>query len=166
MGEGTERNPFDRAVHLLAARRHTSWELRNKLKQRGFGVEEIDSALSRLRELNYLDDDAALKIWTEELALNSTLSRIKAVTRLMGRSVPHAEAEAAVREAWSDEIERSHAQATLTKMLRSEPTLPETGKGRARLFRRLRGQGFDTEAVQDTLRSLRGTESDEHGYWE
>ena len=47
---------YDKALQLLALRAHFSAQLAAKLRQRGFLEGEIEDALSRLREVGYLDD--------------------------------------------------------------------------------------------------------------
>ena len=49
---------YQRALRRLARRDHSEDELRRALRTRGHTDEEIDQALIRLREQNYLDDDA------------------------------------------------------------------------------------------------------------
>ena len=46
----------DSAFRLLARRDHTRWELKVKLRQKGFGKNDIAEALARCEELGYLDD--------------------------------------------------------------------------------------------------------------
>lgn len=49
---------MDSGLRLLAGRAHSRAELRHKLARRGYEADEVDSALSRLAELGYLDDAA------------------------------------------------------------------------------------------------------------
>ena len=47
---------FDYAVRALADRACSSGELRFKLKRRAASLSDIDSAITRLKDLGYLDD--------------------------------------------------------------------------------------------------------------
>lgn len=47
---------LDSGLRLLGRRAHSRAELRQKLARRGHEAEEVDSALSRLAEMGYLDD--------------------------------------------------------------------------------------------------------------
>jgi len=49
--------PLATAVRLLARRDHSEWELRSKLKQKGFAADEIDTALERVKDEGYIDDE-------------------------------------------------------------------------------------------------------------
>lgn len=47
----------DAALRLLANREHSSFELRNKLVQRGYGQEEIEAAIQCLQQESLLSDE-------------------------------------------------------------------------------------------------------------
>jgi regulatory protein len=49
--------PFDCALRVLALRDHSEWELRRKLKLKGYDDEAgVEGTVARLKELGYLDD--------------------------------------------------------------------------------------------------------------
>jgi regulatory protein len=50
------RSALDSAFRMLARRDHTGREMAIKLRQKGFDRDAIEAALSRCRELGYLDD--------------------------------------------------------------------------------------------------------------
>ena len=54
-----EKTALVQAVDLLARQEQSEKKLRDKLKIRGYGAEEIDAAIARLKERHYLDDEAA-----------------------------------------------------------------------------------------------------------
>jgi regulatory protein len=47
---------FDAGLNLLVFRAHSRSEIRRKLGRKGYGEEEVESAVARLIELGYLDD--------------------------------------------------------------------------------------------------------------
>jgi regulatory protein len=49
---------FDAGIRLLARRAHSSAELGRKLARRGYEADEVQSALQRLGQRGYLDDNA------------------------------------------------------------------------------------------------------------
>lgn len=49
---------LDAGLRLLARRAHSRAEVRRKLGRRGYAEEEVESAVTRLGELGYLDDRA------------------------------------------------------------------------------------------------------------
>jgi len=50
------RTPLALALNLLSRRDHSEAELRRKLAPKGFLPEELDKAMTRLKEAGYLDD--------------------------------------------------------------------------------------------------------------
>jgi regulatory protein len=89
-------DPVTRAVGLLARRAHSKWELRRKLRMKGFGVEAVDTAIARLLELGYLDDSSFAK---GLVGRRGALRGPRALSaELAARGVDRAEADAAVAE--------------------------------------------------------------------
>ena len=87
-------DPLDRAVGLLARRAHSQWELRRKLRLKGFGAEAVDTAMARLVELGYLDDSAFAKGLVQR---RGSLRGPRALSaELASKGVDRAEADAAV----------------------------------------------------------------------
>lgn len=105
--------PLATAVRLLARRDHSEYELRVKLKQRGFSMTEIDMALERIKNENYLDDER-LKIHMIEKLIREQRAGLHAIVgklRLMGLPV----STETVREYLSVETEWELAQNLLEK---------------------------------------------------
>jgi regulatory protein len=55
------------AVRLLARRDHTRYEIRQKLKRRGFGSDEILAAVAECERLNYIDDERTARVYIGQL---------------------------------------------------------------------------------------------------
>jgi regulatory protein len=89
-------DPVTRAVGLLARRAHSKWELRRKLRMKGFGAEAVDTAMARLVELGYLDDSSFAKGLVRR---RGGLRGPRALSaELAAKGVDRAEADAAVAE--------------------------------------------------------------------
>lgn len=157
-GGGEKKGPrgsaYERAVKLLARRQQSVSELRRKLRERGFEARDIEEAMARLEELNYTDDERAAFDWAEELARRGGMGRRKAETKLVQRGIDPELARRALGAAWDGGLERDHARRVLGKLLRSDPGLPKTAKGRAKLGRSLASRGFEGEVIGDILRRL------------
>ena len=87
-------DPVARAVGLLARRAHSKWELRRKLRMKGFAAEAVDTAMVRLVELGYLDDSSFAKGLVRRRAALRGPRALSA--ELAARGVDRAEADAAV----------------------------------------------------------------------
>jgi regulatory protein len=57
-----KRSAYDKALGLLARREHSRRELRTKLRQSGYAGEETTTAIDRLGEQHYQDDDRFAEI--------------------------------------------------------------------------------------------------------
>ncbi len=87
-------DPLDRAVGLLARRAHSQWELRRKLRMKGFGAEAVDGAMARLVELGYLDDSSFAKGLVQR---RGALRGPRALSaELAAKGIDRADADAAV----------------------------------------------------------------------
>ena len=79
---------------MLSRRAHSQWELRRKLRMKGFAAEAVDTAMARLVELGYLDDPSFAKGLVRR---RSAIRGPRALSaELAARGVDRAEADAAV----------------------------------------------------------------------
>jgi len=58
---------MDTAVHLLARRGHTKYEIRQKLRQRGYGTDVISDVISECERFNYVNDEETGRFYLREL---------------------------------------------------------------------------------------------------
>ena len=105
--------PLATAVRLLARRDHSEWELRSKLKQRGFLPEEVDEALVRVKNEGYIDDERMKTHAIEKLVREQHygLHVIVGKLRSIGLTVSNTE----VRNSFSVEEEWSVAEKMIEK---------------------------------------------------
>ena len=89
-------DPVARAVGLLARRAHSKWELRRKLRMKGFAPEAVDTAMARLVELGYLDDSSFARGLVQRRAALRGPRALSA--ELAAKGIDRAEADAAVAE--------------------------------------------------------------------
>jgi regulatory protein len=83
-------------VGLLARRAHSQWELRRKLRMKGFEAEAVDTAMARLLELGYLNDSSFAKGLVQRRSVIRGPRALSA--ELAARGVDRAEADAAVAQ--------------------------------------------------------------------
>jgi regulatory protein len=146
------------ALRLLAHRARSEAQVRARLQRAGFASEAIDAALSRLRELRFLDDAAYAQARAETLLSRGRFGPAAAAARLAGEGVPEAMALAAIRAACGQRDERALARECLAaRRLPLSPGAP--AKERARAARFLLGRGFSEEAVRDLLSSWEDSSS-------
>jgi len=84
------------ALDLLSRRAHSKWELRRKLRMKGFEAGAIDAAIARLVDLGYLNDSSFAKGLVRRRAALRGPRALSA--ELAARGVDRAEADEAVAE--------------------------------------------------------------------
>jgi regulatory protein len=80
----------------LSRRAHSQWELRRKLRMKGFDADTVDAAMARLVELGYLNDSSFAKGLVRRRAALRGPRALSA--ELAARGVDRADADAAVAE--------------------------------------------------------------------
>lgn len=88
-----KRSAYDKALGLLARREHSRKELKTKLRQGGYDGDETTTALDRLGEQHYQDDDRFA-----EVLLRSRIAQGYGPLRLRIELKSHGVADARIRE--------------------------------------------------------------------
>lgn len=82
-------NAYDKALYLLSGREHTAKEIRMKLSAKGYGEEEIESAIIRLVAEKAIDDARYVESYVRSRARKGgesvTLMRMKLLERGVSR---------------------------------------------------------------------------------
>ncbi len=140
-----------RAGKWLALRPQTKAELRTKLLGGGFEEHAVEAALSRLEELDLVDDLAFSKTWIEEATRRKRIGPEALTAGLIAKGVARPTAEQALAEGGYDEAsEAARVAATMTKDLARYP-MAEQG---LRLLAKLTRRGFSEEASQEAIRKV------------
>lgn len=99
--EDQRQSALEAALRLLAAGPRSEHDLRDRLgRRRGFAPEAVESAVARMRELGYLDDEAFARLYVEARGASPRSKRALAF-ELGRKGVDRAHVEAAL-EAHSD----------------------------------------------------------------
>ena len=154
MDQDEQEKARQKAYRLLALRSHSEWELAAKLRSCGFPESAITDALTRCRELGYLDDGRYARQRARELAVNRLLGDRRFAADLMAKGIPAdlgREAIAAARE------ELGAAEAVDRLLTKKGAAKPEAldGRGREKLIRGLLGKGFPRGLVFQRLKSTK-----------
>lgn len=130
---------YEKAVKLLSARMHSTGELHDKLRTRGFPDADIRPVLQRLEELRFLDDEKFAQIFVENFKRYKDFGYFGIKAKLLKRRVPSDLAENALRDFFTLEDESAVAGRLLNK-------LKKTGrKTYEQLARSFQSRGFRTE---------------------
>lgn len=135
-----------KALELLARRAHFRRELETKLRQRGYGEEEIEETLDRLTAAGYLDDSrTALEFVTGRLA-REPLGPVRLRADLQRRGAGEEAIDAALAELPSDpEDQLATTRAAAQRWRR------RGGRDLASLARHLQRKGFPHRAIVAVL---------------
>ena len=140
------------ALTLLSARELSESQIRSRLKRRKFDAEDIDSAVSRLKENRTLNDRrVAVAIARMESSVKRR-GRARVIQKIRQAGIDGETADDAVREVFEDVDESELLDHALERRLRGKTAKELDDKGRARIMRALVGQGFSFEAVIKRLR--------------
>lgn len=150
------------ALHFLATRPRTRWELERRLRRAGAPDVVIGSAAERLVELGYLDDAAFARWWGEQRDRHAPRGRRMIEAELRQHGVPreiieayrdeYAAPDRAPEDAVLPGTETERAREALRRHLRGRP-LPADPRALQRVGMYLMRRGFDSEIVRSALRT-------------
>jgi regulatory protein len=129
------------ALRLVARAEQSSSALTYKLQRRGYGASAAGVVISRLLELNLVNDGRYAELWLRyRMRRGSTGPR--ALAAALRQKVGRESAEAAFRAALTPDVEAALLERRLAKAFRKG--LPEAAG--IRFF--LRGEGFSSAAIE------------------
>jgi regulatory protein len=147
---------FEYAVACLGRRGFSVDELRARLRMRAAAVSDVDTSISRLKEIGYLDDKRFAESYALNRAENDGFGRRRVLSDLRARRVSPAVAESVVSHVFEDRNEAEQIEAFIDRRM---PSLRAGGKIEderqlARAWRRLRHAGFSSGASLTALKKL------------
>lgn len=142
----SNRTAWESALHLIGYRAQSEWEIRTKLKRKGYEAEDIEKTVSLLYRYQYLDDEAL----AEEIFLRYQSSLLYGDRYIQGKL--HARGLTIDRHL-TEEEERGKAAEALRIRLRTVPGLLEDYRRAAGFLLR---RGFSQTAVRAVLDEAAG----------
>ena|SRR3989344_3241401 len=136
---------YDKAVRLLAVRLHTTGELYQKLKQRGFKDADIRDVLRQLEEQKFLDDQRFAEIFVDNLKRYKDFGYYGIKAKLLQRKIDNAVISAALAEFFTMEEELSVARRFIGKLRK------QGRKEIEKQMRSLAGKGFRGEVIRAVI---------------
>lgn len=145
---------FNYAARLLSGRALTIGELQKKLASRASLPADVDDVLSRLKQAHILNDRTFADTYSAVRRDGAGFGKARVLRELAHRQVPRLVAEAAVKDAYSEVDEVTHAVAFLKRKLRiADPAAHFADpKHLQSAFRKLRYNGFSSNAAVKALR--------------
>ena len=145
------RQAMNTAVRILSRRDHSRFEVRQKLKQRGFGPEAIRAAVNECERLNYIDDERTARVYIGQLVRRGFGFRRIAVELkkkgLRGRRIED------VLEQQKVEIDECEmARRVLQKKIKNFERETDRQKRRDKLYRFLDYRGFNRSIISELIK--------------
>lgn len=145
-------DPLTAALRMLARRPYSVAELRRALERKFPQAGPVREALTRLRELGYLDDRKFAEQYAYSLAQNRAFGPHRVRRELKAKLVNYKYIEPAVGQAFQETPARELLEQALAKKLRTL-RLPLTRARFHSLCRSLLRLGFNADDIIRTVRS-------------
>jgi regulatory protein len=147
-------NAYVVALRMLAIRELSEVQIRQRLAKRGYGNDEIDTAVSRLKNEKSIDDTrVAGALARTETGLRKR-GRLRVRRRIEAAGIASAIAQRAVDEVFADIDPDALLAAALEKRLRGRADIADDREFQ-RLYRFLSSQGFESDRILALLRTRR-----------
>jgi regulatory protein len=151
---------YSDGLRLLAGRELSEADLRSRLADRDHPQEQIDAAITRLKETGAVDDGRVARAYARTASKVKGRGRLRVARELQAMGIARDTITEAVAEVFGDVDERDLIDRAIQKKLRGGKR-PTTLQERARLYQYLMRQGFTPAAVSIALRKLGGGADDE-----
>ncbi|MDB4940369.1 MAG: recX [Candidatus Doudnabacteria bacterium] len=127
----------DYALFLVSLRAQSIGQMRTKLAKKGYPEDEIEAAIQRLSELNYLNDEQFAQIYLDNLKKYKNFGYFGIKKKLMEKKINSKQIEALLKSFTLKE-ETEIARRLIEKNPR---------KNRIQIVRALQSKGFRTDVV-------------------
>jgi regulatory protein len=151
-GKTSHPQAMNAAVRILTHRDHSKYELKQKLQQRGFTSEVIDTVILECERLNYVDDKRTAQIYISQLKRKRFGRRHVRMAlkkkRLYGTAI-----ENFLSENYTKIEEHKNADKLLQKKMKTFNREEDLQKRRDKIYRFLYSRGFNKDIIADLIRS-------------
>ena len=146
------QDPLNTALRMLARRPYSLAEMRRALERKFPGSEQVHTAIARLRELHYLDDQKFAEQYASSLVRNRAFGSWRIRRELKAKLVDYRQIEPALSQAFQETSEQDLLAQTLDKKLRTL-RLPLTRAKLAALCNSLVRRGFRGGDIMKAVRA-------------
>ncbi len=163
--ETVPRTAFDDACRALARRRLTETEVRQRLGRR-HSAADIETAVRKLKEYRFLDDDALIADYVRERLRLAPRSRELMEAELEKRGIASDDFYRVFSRVFPEYDESEVARSALLTQIKQLMKAPAQGR-RERTLRFLRSRGFSYEVMLDAWEWFRRESSaDDSGIYD
>lgn len=148
--ESEVKSAFEKAIDYISSRIHTKKELFDKLFKKGFEKKVIDSAIFKLEEYNYVNDELFAKTFVQE---NYKYSKKMLENKLKQKGVS-SEIISNVLELNTDEKEEELCEKQLKKLLKSKNKNDFSKEELQKIYMSLFRKGFEFDLIKRVCRKV------------
>jgi regulatory protein len=145
-------DPLTAALRMLARRPYSLAEMRRALEKKYADSNQVRKAITRLRELHYLDDKKFAEHYASSLARNRAYGRLRIRRELKAKLVDYRQIEPALAQVFEETSEPDLLEQTLEKKIRTL-RLPLTRAKLAALYQSLLRRGFRGDDIMKAVRA-------------
>ena len=148
---------WDFAVKALAARAHSTGELRRKLAARAERAADVEDAIARLRDYGYLNDNRFAENFAGAKLENNGLGKSRVLIDLRQRKVSPALAQLTVERVYKDVDEMQLIASFIRRKVHTKAPLAEALEDPrilASVYRKLIRAGFGASNVIQALKRI------------
>ncbi len=147
----------ERALRFLSYRRRSEKELRTKLLEKEFSPLAIDTVITQLRDLNFLNDDEFAKAFVHDTQLRKPAGKTLLRQQLRMKGIASATIDTVLRENISDNDERALATQEAKKVMKrfsQSRKAIERQKQQQRISQHLARRGFSWQIIVPVVKEL------------
>jgi regulatory protein len=149
----SRQQAMNTAVRILTHRDHSKYELKQKLRQRGFTSKVIDSVVVECERFNYINDPRTAHVYISQLKRKCFGKRYIQMAlkkkRLSGTAI-----ENILLENYPEADEREYAARLLEKKMEAFAREADLKKRRDKMSRFLYSRGFRKNIIADLISDL------------
>jgi regulatory protein len=149
----SRKDAMNTAVRILTYRDHSKYELKQKLQQRGFASEVIDTVIIECERLNYLDDQRTARVYISQLK-RKCFGKRHIRMALKKKRLRGVVIENILLENYTEAEDRENAGKLLEKKMKTFNREEDSKKRRDKIFRFLYSRGFNKDVITDLIREL------------
>ncbi len=143
--QGASQPAFASAVRLLSGKRLTRAQLVQKLRDRGFAPDAIETAVSRCEEKRYIDDRTFAELYVKSVLERKPVGPMRLLRDLLRHGIDQSVARAAIGDVDDDEEQRIERALRKLEIMRPEDRFDQLAK-------RLQRMGYGPPAIARALR--------------
>ena len=136
------------AIRMLAGREHSGFELRNKLKNKGYSLHDIDEVITQLVADKYLNEARFTEMFVDS-KIKRGLGPIRIQMELQQRNVD----ESLIDEYLDFNQPEWFGRASDARRKRFGKNLPDSINEKARQIRFLQQRGFTQQHIMNVIKS-------------